>query len=73
MNSLDSGSATKTGGIENGGRTLAEANVVRSVRFVAHWLGKRLQIPSGFRMVAAVIEAHGGRVVGEARLAGGPT
>lgn len=67
---------TKIGRGENGGRTLAEANVVRSIRPVADWLGKPLQIREPFpdgEDVAVVIEAHDGRIVGAARLAGGST
>jgi len=67
---------TKIGRGENGGRTLAEANVVRSIRPVADWLGKPLQIREPFpdgEDVAVVIEAQDGRIVGAARLAGGST
>lgn len=67
---------TKIGRGENGGRMLAETNVVRSVRPIANWLGKPLQLREQFpdgEHVAVVIEAHDGRIVGAARLAGGPT
>lgn len=67
---------TKIGRGENGGQTLAEANVVRSVRPVADWVGKPLQIRERFpdgEDVAVVIELHDGHIVGAARLAGGST
>ena len=59
---------------ENGGRTLAEANVVRSIRSVGEWSGKSIQIdervPEG-QDVAVVVESSEGRIVGAARLAAG--
>jgi hypothetical protein len=59
---------------ENGGRTLAEANVVRSIRPVGEWSGKSIQIdervPEG-QDVAVVVESSEGRIVGAARLAAG--
>ena len=67
---------TKIGRGENGGRTLAEANVVRSIRPVADWSGKALQIREDFpegEDVAVVIEGADGRIVGAARLAGAST
>ncbi|MGY4173480.1 DUF1223 domain-containing protein [Bradyrhizobium sp. USDA 4529] len=67
---------TKIGRGENGGRTLAEANVVRSIRPVADWSGKPMQINERFpegEDVAAVIESSDGHIVGAARLTGGST
>lgn len=67
---------TKIGRGENGGRTLAEANVVRSIRPVADWSGKALQIRESFpegEDVAVVIEGADGHIVGAARLAGAST
>lgn len=67
---------TKIGRGENGGRTLAEANVVRSIRPVGQWSGKSLQIDERFpegQDVAVVLESSDGRIVGAARLAGGST
>src|SRR3954452_12294539 len=65
---------TRIGRGENGGRTLAEANVVRSIRPVGEWSGKSIQIderlPEG-QDVAVVVESPEGRIVGAARLAGG--
>lgn len=64
---------TKIGRGENGGRTLAEANVVRSIRPVADWSGNPVRIRERFpegEDVAVVIESADGRIVGAARLAG---
>ena len=58
---------------ENSGRTLEEANVVRSIRTVGDWQGKPLhiseQLPEG-QDVAVILEAPGGRIVGASRLQG---
>jgi hypothetical protein len=59
---------------ENGGRTLREFNVVRSVREVGDWQGKPLHISEKFpdgEEAAVILQAPNGRVVGAARLAGG--
>jgi hypothetical protein len=67
---------TKIGRGENGGRTLTESNVVRSIRPVGEWSGKPLQIEERFpegQDVAVVIESSDGRIVGAARLSGGST
>ena len=62
---------------ENSGRTLTEANVVRSIRSVGQWSGAALRLTERFpegQDAAVVIEAPGGRIVGAARLgAGGAT
>ena len=66
---------TKIARGENGGRTLAESNVVRSIRPVGEWSGKPLQIDERFpegQDVAVVIESSDGRIVGAARLSSGP-
>ena len=56
---------------ENGGRTLRESNVVRSVREVADWQGKALHVgetlPEG-EDAAVIVQAPDGRIVGAARL-----
>ena len=65
---------TKIGRGENGGRTLAESNVVRSIRPVGEWSGKPLEISEQFpegQDVAVVIESADGGIVGAARLFGG--
>lgn len=62
---------TKIGRGENGGRTLAETNVVRSIRSVAEWSGKEVLITERLPLgedVAVVIEAPDGAIVGAARL-----
>ena len=67
---------TKIGRGENGGRTLAESNVVRSIRPVGEWSGKPLEISVRFpegQDVAVVIESADGGIVGAARLSGGLT
>jgi len=59
---------------ENGGRTLEEANVVRSIRAVGDWQGTALRVSAKFpdgEDVAVILEAPDGRIVGAARLAGG--
>ncbi|CAL78843.1 conserved hypothetical protein; putative signal peptide [Bradyrhizobium sp. ORS 278] len=56
---------------ENGGRTLEELNVVRSVRALGDWSGAALRLsepmPEG-EDVAVLLEAPDGRIVGAARL-----
>ncbi|WP_316192922.1 DUF1223 domain-containing protein [Bradyrhizobium sp. SZCCHNRI1029] len=56
---------------ENGGRTLEELNVVRSVRPLADWSGTALRLtepmPEG-EDAAVILEAADGRIVGAARL-----
>ena len=59
---------------ENGGRTLRESNVVRSVREVGDWQGKALHISEKFpegEDAAVIVQTTDGRIVGAARLAGG--
>ena len=67
---------TKIGRGENGGRTLAESNVVRSIRPVGEWSGKPVDIsehyPDG-QDVAVVIESSDGKIVGAGRLSSGST
>jgi hypothetical protein len=60
----------------DGGRTLTESNVVRSIRPVGEWSGKPLEISERFpegQDVAVVIESADGGIVGAARLSGGWT
>ncbi len=68
---------TAIGRGENGGRTLTEANIVRSIRSVGQWSGAALHINEQFpegQDVAVVLEAPDGQIVGAARLgAGGST
>jgi hypothetical protein len=68
---------TAIGRGENSGRTLTEANVVRSIRSVGQWSGGALRLnerlPEG-QDVAVVLEAPDGRIIGASRLgAGGST
>jgi hypothetical protein len=59
---------------ENGGRTLEEANVVRSIRAVGDWQGTALRVSEKFpdgQDAAVVLQAPDGRIIGAARLAGG--
>ncbi|HZR76770.1 MAG TPA: DUF1223 domain-containing protein [Bradyrhizobium sp.] len=62
---------------ENSGRTLTEANVVRSFRNVGQWSGAALRLNERFpegQDAAVVIEAPDGRIIGAGRLgAGGST
>ncbi len=56
---------------ENGGRTLTEANVVRSIRAIGEWSGTPLHIKEGLpegQDVAVVLEAPNGEIVGASRL-----
>jgi hypothetical protein len=65
---------TAIGRGENGGRTLAESNVVRSIRSVGQWSGASLHIDERFpegQDVAVVLEAPDGQIVGASRLSGG--
>jgi hypothetical protein len=59
---------------ENNGRTLQEANVVRSIRAVGDWQGAPLRVSEKFpdgQDAAVILQAPDGRIVGAARLAGG--
>ena len=65
---------TAIGRGENSGRTLTEANVVRSIRSVGQWSGTPLRVSEPFpegQDAAVVLEAPGGHIVGASRLAGG--
>jgi hypothetical protein len=67
---------TKIGRGENSGRTLAESNIVRSIRPVGEWSGKLLEISERFpegQDVAVVIESPDGGFIGAARLPSGST
>jgi hypothetical protein len=56
---------------ENGGRTLQEANVVRSIRAIGDWNGAALHVNAPFpegEDVAVILEAPDAKIVGAARL-----
>ena len=59
---------------ENSGRTLAQANVVRSLRILGTWSGEPVQfseaVPAG-QDVAVIVQQSDGRILGAARLAPG--
>ena len=64
---------TAVGRGENGGRTLLEANVVRSVSVAGTWSGNALRLPVARPVgeaVAVVVQADDGRILGAARLLG---
>lgn len=64
---------TAVGRGENSGRTLVEANVVRSIRSVGQWSGTAMRISERFpegQDVAVVLEAPDGRIIGASRLNG---
>ena len=65
---------TAIGRGENSGRTLTEANVVRSIRSVGQWSGTPLRLNEPFpegQDVAVVLEAPDGRIIGASRLGTG--
>jgi hypothetical protein len=65
---------TAIGRGENSGRTLVEANVVRSMRSVGQWSGSALRISERFpegQDIAVLVEAPDGRIIGACRLTGG--
>jgi hypothetical protein len=62
---------TAIGRGENSGRTLTEANVVRSIRSVGQWSGASLRLSERFpdgQDAAVVIEAPDGHIIGAGRL-----
>ncbi|HET7885867.1 MAG TPA: DUF1223 domain-containing protein, partial [Bradyrhizobium sp.] len=65
---------TAIGRGENSGRTLTEANVVRSFRAIGQWSGTALKLSERFPQgqdVAVLLEAPDGRIIGAGRLATG--
>jgi hypothetical protein len=64
---------TAIGRGENGGRTLTESNIVRSIRQIGDWNGApisfHVQAPSG-QQAAVLLEAPDGSIVGAARTSG---
>jgi hypothetical protein len=73
---FDHDHTTAIGRGENGGRTLQEANIVRSIRPVGQWSGTPLELNERFpegQDVAVVLEAPDGQIIGAARLTAGST
>jgi hypothetical protein len=66
---------TAIGRGENGGRTLTQSNVVRSLEPVGQWSGKAVTfnppVPAGEK-TAVLLEAPDGRIVGAARVSDAP-
>jgi len=65
---------TAIGRGENSGRTLTEANVVRSIRAIGLWSGAALRLNERFpdgQDVAVLLEAPDGRIIGASRLGAG--
>ena len=65
---------TAVGRGENSGRTLTEANVVRSIRSVGQWSGAALRVNEPFpegQDAAVVLEGPDGQIIGAARLVAG--
>jgi hypothetical protein len=59
---------------ENSGRTLEEANVVRSIRTVGDWQGAALRLSEKFpegEAIAVILEAPDGHIVGASQALGG--
>jgi hypothetical protein len=73
---FDHDHTTAIGRGENGGRTLAQANIVRSIRTVGQWSGTPLRIDERFpegEDVAVLLETPDGEIIGASRLPGGST
>jgi hypothetical protein len=70
---FDRSHRTPIGRGENGGRTLEESNIVRSLTSVGHWSGGALTlhqtVPAG-EAFAVLLQAADGRIIGAARMAG---
>jgi hypothetical protein len=62
---------TQVGSGENGGRTLIEANIVRSMSVTGTWTGEQMHVnaslPAG-EDFAVMVQARNGRILGAARL-----
>ena len=67
---FDTRHTTSIGGGENGGRTLVDSNVVRSIEPVSKWTGapvrRTVPLPAG-EHVAALLQASDGTILGAAR------
>ena len=61
---------THVGRGENGGRTLLEANVVRSMTTIGQWSGQAIRlrtVPPAGEQAAVLLQAENGRILGAAR------
>ena len=59
------------GGGENGGRTLRESNIVRSLTPIGTWAGSAVtlrQAPPAGEAFAVLLQAPDGRIIGAARM-----
>jgi hypothetical protein len=68
---FDPSHETRVGRGENGGRTLVETNIVRSLNAVGAWTGSELklhQAPPAGEGFAVLLQEEGGRIIGAARL-----
>ncbi len=62
---------TRVGRGENGGRTLTESNIVRSLTPVGAWTGPAIELrsrPAAGEGFAALLQAEDGHIIGAARL-----
>lgn len=68
---FDPAHETRIGRGENGGRTLTESNIVRSLTPVGAWAGSALALrsmPAAGEGFAVLLQAEDGRIIGAARL-----
>jgi hypothetical protein len=68
---FDPAHETPVGRGENGGRTLLESNIVRSLTPIGAWSGSAVeirQVPPAGESFAVLLQAEDGRIIGAARL-----
>jgi hypothetical protein len=68
---FDPAHQTPVGRGENGGRTLLESNIVRSLTSIGSWNGSALTVhatPTTGETFAVLLQAEDGRIIGVARL-----
>jgi hypothetical protein len=68
---FDPAHETKVGRGENGGRTLLETNIVRSLTLIGDWSGSAVELrqsPPAGEDFAVLLQAGDGRIIGAARL-----
>ena len=69
---FDPAHETHIGRGENGGRTLLESNIVRSLTPIGAWSGSAIELrqpPTAGEAFAVLLQAEDGRIIGAARLA----